>query len=122
MLISVKKLLTQIVSPVECPPWEYSDFTKEDVILAYKNKEFADSYLGVQLRDTQFNIKRIAYFIKRMPIDPIQIDVGVPCVGYYPDNIIMDGWHRIYAAIIRKDKFIHAEISGQVDYIQHLFK
>jgi len=53
-----------------------------------------------------------------MPSDPILIDVGLPSLGYYMDDIIMDGWHRIYATIMRRDKFIKADLSGEIAEIQ----
>ncbi|AXH60405.1 hypothetical protein PLA107_032955 (plasmid) [Pseudomonas amygdali pv. lachrymans str. M301315] len=52
--------------------------------------------------------------------DPIGIDVGVPSVTViaWP---ILDGNHRVAAAIFRGDLTINAEISGCLDHICELF-
>jgi hypothetical protein len=53
--------------------------------------------------------------------DPIEIDVGVPCLGYAgPSWPVIDGNHRLWAAALRGDDFIAVDIAGQVDHAARL--
>tara|TARA_B100000700_G_scaffold68939_1_gene76338 strand:- start:12323 stop:14164 length:1842 start_codon:yes stop_codon:yes gene_type:complete len=67
------------------------------------------------------HIKKIAYFVKNRFDNPIDIDVGVPELNA-PNlgHIIMDGNHRLAAAIYRGDKNIKANIHGSTDYIKEI--
>ena len=121
MLIRLIKLLDYIQSPIKNIPWDCDDFTPDDVREAYRNKQFQVTHgtiLDKSNRD--FNIQRIAYFMKRMPPEPISVDVGIPSIGFYPNDVVSDGWHRIYAAILRRDKFINASGSGEGSVINRL--
>ena len=119
MLIRLRKLVDYAQSPIEAIPWACAPFTKEDVWKAYRNKQFAVNH-DYDNEDYVYNIRRIAYFIKRMPIDPIELDVGIPALGFYPNSVICDGWHRVYAAILRRDKYINASVTGQQSIINWL--
>lgn len=59
---------------------------------------------------------RIAFLVVDGWDEPIQLDVGIPSMGYAPAWPYLDGNHRAVAAAIRGDDIIYAHISGQVDY------
>lgn len=65
------------------------------------------------------HMKRIAWLIVHGWGDSwIEVDVGVPMLGYYPAWIIQDGNHRFIAAVLRGDRAIRAACSGQVSEIR----
>ena len=70
--------------------------------------------------ERQYHIRRIAYLAVHGWSDPIEIDVGCPCLGFYTDWLILDGNHRFFAAIVRGDSHIPATIAGQLDYAEEL--
>ena len=63
---------------------------------------------------------RIAYLVLNPDNNPIEIDVGIPSIGYYDMNLV-DGNHRLAAAIYRKDKTIMVNWTGEEGYFKHLF-
>ena len=65
--------------------------------------------------------QKIAYFLVNDILSPIQIDVGVPYLNFYPDWMIEDGNHRFAAAILKNQEYIAADVAGQEDYINELF-
>ena len=68
------------------------------------------------------HIGRIRYLARHGWSDPIEIDVGVPCLGYHgPQWLVIDGNHRLWAATLRGDASILADIAGQVDHAARLF-
>lgn len=121
MLVRLIKLLDYIQSPIENLPWNCDEFTPNDVRVAYRKKQFQITHGTLDDKSSrEWNIQRIAYFIKRMPSEPIQVDVGIPSIGFYPNDVVSDGWHRIYAAILRRDKYINASVAGEVSVINKL--
>lgn len=67
------------------------------------------------------HIGRIRYLANHGWWDPIEIDVGVPCLGYPgPSWPVTDGNHRLWAATIRGDHLVEVDISGQVDHAARL--
>lgn len=64
---------------------------------------------------------RVAFLVLNPADDPIQLDVGVPALNFYPKEMLGDGWHRLAAAIYARREFIVAQVSGQVDYARRLF-
>lgn len=67
------------------------------------------------------HIGRIRYLAQHGWSDPIEIDVGIPVLGYPgPHWPLTDGNHRVAAATVRKDPMILVDISGQVDYAARL--
>ena len=63
------------------------------------------------------HIGRIRYLARVGWFDPIELDLGVPCLGYPgPSWAIVDGNHRVWAAAIRGDQFIGVDVAGQVDH------
>lgn len=68
----------------------------------------------------RFNIERVAYLAHEGWNDAVEIDVGCPEFGQ-SSELLTDGWHRLAAAIYRKDKTIRANVSGSLDYARDLF-
>lgn len=63
------------------------------------------------------HIGRILYLARHGWTDAIEIDVGIPCLGYPgPGWPVTDGNHRLWAATLRKDAHILVDIAGQVDH------
>lgn len=71
--------------------------------------------------NTPNHVQRTAYLVQHPSPDPIEIDVGAPVLGYYVTWMILDGNHRLAAAIYRGDDTIQAAVSGQLNYAHELF-
>ncbi|WP_323601038.1 hypothetical protein [Pseudomonas putida] len=66
---------------------------------------------------------RIAYLVLNPACDPIELDVGCPGLGLGgPSWPVLDGNHRLAAAIFREDEFISAQVSGDLDHAFELFQ
>ncbi len=63
---------------------------------------------------------RIAWFVKHGWNDRIQLDVGAPDLGCHIDWIVIDGNHRLAAAIYRGDQIIDCTIGGDLRYADEL--
>lgn len=63
---------------------------------------------------------RIAYFVLNQDLTPIQLDVGIPSMGFVPP-LVTDGHHRLAAAMVKQDQTIVAEYSGCVDTFESMF-
>jgi hypothetical protein len=88
--------------------WSFShDFSPSDVKAKFNYTE-------------EWHAQRIAYLIVYGWTEPVEIDVGVPSLNYFPYPLI-DGHHRLCAAIYRKDGFILASVSGSLNYAFELF-
>lgn len=68
--------------------------------------------------DYEMHVARVAYLAAHGWKDPIEVDVGIPSMGYFPAWPIQDGNHRFAAALIMGDKWIWADAQGEVDEIQ----
>lgn len=66
------------------------------------------------------HVRRVAYFVVYATQEPIELDVGVPELGWYPSWIIEDGNHRLAAAFFRGDKEINASVSGSIAHAKEL--
>lgn len=116
--IPISKLL-EVCNSFKNPPWnEVKSLSKEEILKAVENKKFNTK---PECRTRQDHIKRIAYLIYEGWQDPVDIDVGVPILGCFPDWFIQDGNHRVVAAIVREDETILANVGGQLDYAFDLF-
>lgn len=116
------KNLKRICNPFEHCVWDIpKPVTIDEVSMVLATGAMAADY-DEDLHDKSSidHAQRIAYFVHNGWQDPIVIDVGVPTLGFNPDWIIWDGNHRLAAAIYRGDKFIEAEIGGDVDYAAQL--
>lgn len=69
----------------------------------------------------ELHIGRVLYLARCGWDDPIELDVGVPCLGY-PGPVwpLLDGNHRVWAASLRGDSFIDVDVTGQVDHAAKL--
>lgn len=66
---------------------------------------------------------RIAYLVLNPASEPIELDVGCPGLGFGgPSWPVLDGNHRLAAAIYREDEFISAQVSGDLDHAFDLFQ
>lgn len=63
------------------------------------------------------HMERIAYLVVHGWEDPIEVDFGIPTLGYVPGWLVTDGNHRFAAAIVRGDASIKASCGGQVSEI-----
>ncbi len=81
------------------------------------NPPYTDPYVGrevVLAKTKRQHIERIAWFVVNGWYDPIGIDVGVPSLWCHVSHIIVDGNHRVCAAVIKRDKLIRAYASGDL--------
>lgn len=77
--------------------------------LAFKKDKPSDE----EIRDA--HVRKIAFFATNESIKPIHLEVGIPELGCYPENLLDDGNHRFAGAIVRGDETIRAKISGTPD-------
>ena len=96
---------------VETPLWEepFRPLTKTDVLKAVEQKNWTARHMrplknNLETREFDHAI-RIAWMVIHPPREPVIIDTN----QIYP---LIDGYHRLYAAIIRGDEMINASISG----------
>jgi hypothetical protein len=71
-------------------------------------------------KSTLWHARRIAWLVRNGWDAPIDLDVGIPSMGYFP-YILIDGHHRLCAAIVSGDSEIKAQVSGSIDYAFELF-
>ena len=71
--------------------------------------------------DDGYHAKRIAYLVRNPDATPIDIDVGIPSIGFVPSHLIMDGNHRAAAAIYRSDAWIAIAPSGSIALLRRMF-
>lgn len=89
---------------------------REDVDAALREGRLVDK------PDGEDHAGRIAYLVRNRASDPISIDVGCPALGYWgPKWMVVDGNHRLAAAIYRGDFTISALVDGQLDWALELF-
>lgn len=121
-MIPVDKLLAGIG---DCP-FEKHGITKEMVQESLRTGSYgmaSESYSHARLpieRSPEWHAQRVAYLVRYGWEHPIEIDVGIPSVGFYPYPL-QDGHHRLCAAIIRGDTHIRAEVSGALEHAFEIF-
>ena len=115
--VPVRRLLL-MANPVECPPWNCKTMlVKNDVLSAIAANALWDAPIPPDgTEDPYVHAQRIAWLVTHGWDDPIDVDVGIPGLGYCPEWPIIDGNHRLYAAVIRGDKKILASVSGDLCY------
>lgn len=117
-LISVAKLV-EAIGRERVQPW--CSVSGESIADALKS----DTLEGVSYNADPLNFdairhaRRIAYFIRFGWFDPIEVDVGIPSLGYCVFSMD-DGYHRLNAAIWLKHKTILASVCGEFDEIEKL--
>jgi hypothetical protein len=124
-LVPVAKILEQIDNPLGC--WQIDAPVYPEMAL----KAFSDGTWALAdipysngsaslLQSRLWHARRIAWLMKNGWEEPIQLDVGIPSLGYYP-HILTDGHHRLCAAILTGEHWIKAQVSGAIDYAFELF-
>lgn len=74
-----------------------------------------------RVEDNEYHISRILYFVENPhEITGIQIDNDVFNNWILPNAAIIDGWHRIAAAIVLEMKKIQIEYGGRMDVLDYL--
>ena len=63
----------------------------------------------------QQHVQRVAWLVVNGWDDAISVDVGVPSLGYYVEWLVVDGNHRLAAAIYRGDLGILTSPAGDMD-------
>lgn len=118
--------LRKLCDPFAQPPWaEVAGLTIDGVRQAMQaGVELAHAY-SAKDREASWTVEdhiaRIAYLVQQGWHEPIKVDVGVPHLGSYVEWPIMDGNHRLAAAIVRGDTHILASVSGCEDTMRQLF-
>lgn len=134
--------IREISDPFENPPWEpffnedevdgtlaiHTTVNFSDITTALRDNDLAE--IPYQLLDKhniadsmEYHIARIAYLVKHdtSASDAIGLDVGIPALGCHVTWCILDGNHRLAAAIYRGDKTIYATVDGDLNYARELF-
>jgi hypothetical protein len=118
--------LTDYWHPMADNVWGCGVITVEDVLSC------EDIFMGRQSTGStaedgesfEFNVARIAWLAERGwategDPEPITVDVGV--AGYTPHDLVLDGNHRLAAAIVRGDKEIKVAIAGDIEKARAIF-
>jgi len=71
--------------------------------------------------NTDRHAQRIAYLVANEASDPIEVDVGIPALQHHVGWMVLDGNHRLAAAIYAGRETILAQVGGQLDYAESLF-
>lgn len=97
--------------------WGIAEIRKEEVETARKLKQW---YGAVRKREwtRAEHLGRIAYLMEAGWTDAIEVDVGVPSMGFTPVCPVLDGNHRLLAAYFRGDIGITASTSGEIRIIK----
>ncbi len=121
----VKLPLAKVVAlrnPYSSCPWGHSPIRPWEI-----RKAIAERRLRAKITDgwsgnfsRKENIERIAYFVVKGWRTPIGIDVGIPGLVFSHPGLT-DGYHRLAAAIFRKDSHIRAIVDGSLEYAFELF-
>jgi len=113
------------VSPYENCVWQgiKTPIKRDEISLAIDSKRL----ISVPLPDNptrvlarEEHVSRIAHLAVNGWEDAIHLDVGVPSLGCVVEWPLVDGNHRLAAAMYRGYQDILAEVSGQVDYAEEL--
>ena len=95
--------------------------TVEKVKICIENFRFEPrSYQSALTDDTYDHAARIAHLCVNRDFTPIEIDVGIPSLGYFNFDLT-DGNHRLAASIVNGDATIPSSVAGETNYIEHLF-
>jgi len=94
--------------------------TREEVASAIAEGRFQKMPLDTEgtRRD---HVERIAYLVVHPARTPLELDVGIPHLGCHVDWPLLDGHHRLAAAIYRGDATIDIDAAGSIDYAEELF-
>lgn len=102
------------ISPFENDPWGL------DFPLSPREVRGLAAPVGQMLDLRQIHAQAIAAYVNAGWEHPIDIDVGIPSLGYLPSWPIEDGHHRLAAAIMLGRPWILAAYAGAVDVAREL--
>jgi hypothetical protein len=97
--------------------------TEKDVERAIHGMRFHTKPQGDASWKVMDHAMRIAYFVVYGIQDPVlEVDVGVPSLGFNPEWIITDGNHRLAAMLYLGNplKEVGVSLSGDLDYAKDL--
>ena len=129
--------IARVCNPLVANPWQGSRKDLTDLVSqCLKNNDLLDepweanapskldrlSFDEYSMKMDLHNARRIAYLIVYGWNDWINFDVGVPSLGCYVDWIVIDGNHRLAAAIYKGDEAIRVSIDGCLEHASHLFQ
>lgn len=131
VFIPVQKLVDRIGDPFQNTYWtsKHDPVTREmvrDSVLhgTYDRAHWSFSNCPAPVTNFQFDgewhAQRIAYLHMFGWDRPIEIDVGIPSLNYWPYPLL-DGHHRLCAAVYAGATHIEASVSGALDYAFELF-
>jgi hypothetical protein len=114
--------LSRLCNPFECYPWggtgRISFRDVESALISLRE----EASLPVSWdAPVWMQAQRIAWLVKHGWSDPIDIDVAVPSLGCHVPWPVLDGNHRLAAAIFLGHKEILADVSGSLDFAEELF-
>lgn len=110
--VTIARILA-ICDPVRDPPWHNcASLTPKIVRACLARRHLVSTHVGPDSDCLMTHAGRIAWLVENPDTRPIHIDVGVLLA---PSWIIEDGNHRLYAAWMRGDDTISAEISGSYE-------
>lgn len=119
--VSVRRILN-LSNPVESPPWACDGLTPAMVERAYMDGRYLrDPVPDILAHNPQLHAERIAWLMTTGWSDAIEVDVGVPSLGYFPRWCVVDGNHRLYAAAVKGAREILITVSGSLAYASQRF-
>lgn len=130
--VSIARLLEEFdANPYEQVVWDMdltTVITREEVAAAIADGSHAltagtacnEAMLHNAPLSREYHIGRVAHFVVNGWDDAIELDVGIPSMGYFPAWPIQDGNHRFAAAVYRGDESILADVAGRADWIEDI--
>lgn len=113
-LVSVGSLAANH-SPFNHDIWGRGEVTEARIRALVQASELEPNFVEMSERDAlpeEWDARRIAYFVHHPPADPISVEIVDPDSGAF---IVQDGFHRLGAAIFRKDELIRIALGGYCD-------
>lgn len=130
MLVSLQRLLDTLSIDIDIWEWSKSDeFTLDEVIAAKYDgvvgdaSPFGDTWKHPvkEAKTKDYHIARIIYFMDH-PDEIKDVEVDNPCIdgGILPGCAIVDGHHRLAAAIILNLDYIDVNYGGREDVLKYI--
>ncbi len=114
--------LQEIGCPVSCPPWPEATGCLKGAVWRIMHGGRLRAYPVPLEAGLDAHAGRIAFLMRNGWSDPIVLDLGVPGMpGWQQSWPIVDGNHRLAAAILAGHDTIQAEIGGSLDLADELF-
>lgn len=105
------------VNPFETNPWmDDVPITYDEILDAIVSDRLQTEPDSEKLNSRSYHIERVAFMVVNKQDRPIDIDVGIQCLNYFPSMPVEDGFHRIAAAMYNDETTIMANYSGQCDW------